>query len=47
MRANAGAELLFLPPYSPDVNPIEMAFSKFKALLGNDAVKSWTCWKYW
>ena len=24
----AGAELLFLPPYSPDLNPIEMAFSK-------------------
>ena len=26
-----GAELRFLPPYSPDLNPIEMAFSKFKA----------------
>ena len=25
-----GAELRFLPPYSPDFNPIEMAFSKFK-----------------
>lgn len=30
---SAGAELLYLPPYSPDVNPIEMAFSKLKALL--------------
>lgn len=28
-----GAELRFLPPYSPDFNPIENAFSKFKALL--------------
>lgn len=28
-----GAELLYLPPYSPDLNPIEMAFSKFKRLL--------------
>ena len=28
-----GARLLFLPPYSPDLNPIEMAFSKLKALL--------------
>ena len=29
----AGATLLLLPPYSPDFNPIEMAFAKFKALL--------------
>jgi transposase len=29
----AGAELRCLPPYSPDFNPIEMAFSKLKALL--------------
>ena len=28
-----GAWLLFLPPYSPDLNPIEMAYSKLKALL--------------
>jgi transposase len=28
-----GCELLFLPPYSPDYNPIEEAFSKIKALL--------------
>ena len=29
----AGASLLYLPPYSPDFNPIEMAFSKLKALF--------------
>lgn len=29
----AGASLRFLPPYSPDFNPIEMAFSKLKAIL--------------
>jgi transposase len=29
----AGAELRYLPPYSPDFNPIENAFAKLKALL--------------
>lgn len=29
----AGCRLLFLPPYSPDLNPIEQAFAKLKALL--------------
>jgi transposase len=29
----AGARLLFLPPYSPDLNPIEQVFAKLKALL--------------
>ena len=29
----AGAQLRFLPPYSPDFNPIEQAFAKLKALL--------------
>lgn len=29
----AGAALLYLPPYSPDFNPIEMAFAKLKAFL--------------
>ena len=29
----AGAELHYLPPYSPDFNPIEMAFSKLKSLM--------------
>jgi transposase len=29
----AGCRLLYLPPYSPDLNPIEQAFAKLKALL--------------
>jgi transposase len=29
----AGAQLRFLPPYSPDFNPIELAFAKLKAIL--------------
>lgn len=29
----AGATLLFLPPYSPDFNPIEKAFARLKAML--------------
>jgi transposase len=29
----AGCAVLFLPPYSPDLNPIELAFAKLKALL--------------
>jgi len=29
----AGATLMFLPPYSPDLNPIELMFSKLKTLL--------------
>lgn len=37
---NAGARLLYLPPYSPDFNPIEMAFSKLKALLRKAAVRT-------
>ena len=36
----AGARLLFLPPYSPDFNPIEQAFSKLKAHLRNAAERS-------
>jgi len=35
-----GAELRYLPPYSPDLNPIEMAFSKFKALLKEAAART-------
>jgi transposase len=31
--AKAGAQLFLLPPYSPDMNPIEMVFSKLKTLL--------------
>src|SRR6267154_4522558 len=35
-----GAQVLFLPPYSPDLNPIEMAFSKLKAHLRARAVRT-------
>jgi transposase len=35
-----GATLLYLPPYSPDFNPIEMAFSKFKWLLKSIATRT-------
>jgi transposase len=35
-----GAELVFLPPYSPDLNPIEMAFAKLKVLLRKAAERS-------
>jgi transposase len=35
-----GAKLLYLPPYSPDFNPIEMAFAKFKALLRKAAART-------
>lgn len=37
---SAGAELRFLPPYSPDFNPIENAFSKLKALLRKAATRT-------
>lgn len=36
----AGANLLFLPPYSPDLNPIEMVFSKIKQLLRSMACRT-------
>jgi transposase len=32
---NAGAKLFFLPPYSPDLNPIEQVFAKLKHLVRN------------
>jgi transposase len=35
-----GAKLLYLPPYSPDFNPIENAFSKLKALLRKAAERT-------
>ena len=34
-----GASLLYLPPYSPDFNPIEMVFAKLKALLRATAAR--------
>jgi transposase len=36
----AGASVLFLPPYSPDLNPIEKAFAKLKALLRAKAIRT-------
>ena len=36
----AGARLLFLPPYSPDLNPIEMVFAKVKQLLRSLACRT-------
>jgi transposase len=36
----AGASLLYLPPYSPDFNPIEQVFAKLKALLRKAAERS-------
>jgi transposase len=38
--ARAGATLLYLPPYSPDFNPIENAFAKLKALLRKAAART-------
>ena len=35
-----GAELVYLPPYSPDLNPIEQLFAKLKALLRKPAARS-------
>lgn len=35
-----GARLMFLPPYSPDFNPIENAFSKLKAILRGRAERT-------
>jgi transposase len=35
-----GAALLYLPPYSPDLNPIELAFSKLKRLLRTAATRT-------
>lgn len=47
---SAEAQVLYLPPYSPDFNPIEMAFSKLKRLIrsakNRDIEKLWnTCGK--
>jgi transposase len=36
----AGAKLLFLPPYSPDLNPIEQVFAKLKTLLRKAAKRT-------
>jgi transposase len=38
--AAAGASILYLPPYSPDLNPIEQLFAKLKALLRQAAART-------
>ena len=38
----AGARLLYLPAYSPDLNPIEQAFAKLKAMLRAEAARTIT-----
>jgi transposase len=38
--AAAGAPILYLPPYSPDLNPIEQLFAKLKALLRKAAARA-------
>jgi transposase len=38
--AGAGAELVYLPPYSPDLNPIEMIWSKVKSVLRSLAART-------
>ena len=40
MIAAAGAELVYLPPYSPDLNPIEMIWSKVKSVLRTLAART-------
>jgi transposase len=40
MIESRGARLEFLPPYSPDLNPIEMVFSKIKQLLRSRACRT-------
>ena len=35
-----GCELIYLPPYSPDLNPIEEAFAKIKGLLRKAGARS-------
>ncbi len=37
---NAGAQLCYLPPYSPDLNPIENAFAKLKTLIRSAAERT-------
>jgi len=40
MIESAGASVLYLPPYSPDFNPIEMIWSKVKRLLRSFAART-------
>ena len=46
MLKSGGAWFLFLPPDSPDLNPIEMAFAKLKALIRKAAARTYEdLWK--
>ena len=36
----AGATLVYIPPYSPDLNPIEMVFAKIKSILRKKAIRT-------
>ena len=46
MLKDFGAWFLFLPPYSPDLNPIEMAFAKLKTLIRKAAARTYDqLWK--
>jgi transposase len=45
-QCKAGARLFFLPPYSPDLNPIEMMFAKLKTLMRKAEERTIeACWK--
>ena len=44
MIKDAGALVLFLPPYSPDYSPIEEAFSKVKLLNHMKWILAWNIW---
>jgi transposase len=37
---DAGAQAFYLPPYSPDMNPIELAFAKLKALMRQEPART-------
>jgi len=39
---SVGAKLVYLPPYSPDLNPIELAFAKLKTKLRSAAARTIT-----
>jgi putative transposase len=44
MIEDAGCELIFLPPYSPDLNPIEHFWANFKRYLRNVIATHNTLW---
>jgi len=46
VQKDIGAWFLFLPPYSPDLNPLEMAFAKLKTLIRKAAARTYDqLWK--